>query len=93
MYIHMYNYACIPPTLNTHVPGMPTLEVLAMSVIVGVSEPERVWKFLLSPALNPANASMSPESSPVVHCKSAAYRNITNDSVPLVASIHWNVFV
>ena len=57
-------------------------------------------KFSPSPALIPARASVPPspssppERSPVVHCiLPSAYRNTTNDSTPLVASIHWKVLV
>jgi len=53
-----------------------------------------------SPALIPARASVPynpldpPDLLPVVHSiLPKAYRNITNDSTPLVASMHWNVLV
>ena len=81
-------------------PGMPTLLVRAISIILGVSDPGIVTKFSPSPALIPARASVPPspssppEKSPVVHCiLPSAYRNITNDLTPLVASTHWNVLV
>ena len=66
----------------------------------GVCDPGITTEFLRSPALIPARASVPPspfrplDLSPVVHCISQfAYRNITNDSTPLVASTHWNVLV
>ena len=65
-----------------------------------VSDPGMVMKFSPSPASIPARASVPPsplnpsELSPVVHCiLPSAYRNITNDSTPLVASTHWNVLI
>ena len=64
-------------------------------MILGVSDPGIVTKFSPSPALIPARASVPPSpstpswKSPVVHCMpSSAYRNITNDLTPLVASTH-----
>ena len=72
---------------------MPTLLVLVSLRIVEDCDPSMVNELILSPALYPANASLPPspllprELSPVVHCRSA-YRNITNDSSSLVASIH-----
>jgi len=69
-------------------------------IILGVCDPGMVKKFSPSPALIPARASIPPSPSsppellPVVHCiLPSAYRNITNDSTPLVASTHWNVLV
>ena len=68
--------------------------------MLGVNDPGIVMKFSPSPALIPARASVPPspssppEKSPVVHCiLPSAYRNTTNDSTPLVASIHWKVLV
>ena len=68
--------------------------------MLGVSDPGMVTEISPSPALIPARASIPPsplsppESSPVVHCiLPSSYRNITNDSTPLVASTHWNVLV
>ena len=88
------------PTLNIHTPGIPTLLVWAMLMTLGVLDPGIVIELTRSPALIPANASVPPspssppELSPVVHCiLPSAYKNITNDSTPLVASTHWNVFV
>ena len=72
---------------------MPTLLILAMLVMFEVRDPGIVYELVRSPALNPASASVPPspssprELSPVVHCRSA-YRNITNDSSSLVASMH-----
>ena len=79
--------------MNIHVPGMPTLLILAILVMLEVRDPGIVYELIWSPPLNPASASIAPspsspkELSPVVHCRSA-YRNITNDSSSLVASIH-----
>ena len=68
--------------------------------MLGVRDPGTVNDVTPSPAFIPARASVPPspldppELSPVVHCiLPSAYRNITNDSAPLVASIHWNVLV
>ena len=67
--------------------------------MVGDSDPVMVTKLIPSPALIPARASLPPNPlvpviSPVVHCiLPSAYRNITNDSTPLVARTHWNVLV
>ena len=91
---------CIPEsTLNIQIPGTPILLVLSILIIRDVRDPGMVTKSP-SPALIPARASNPPspfsprELSPVVHCiLSSAYRNITNDSTPLVASTHWNVLV
>ena len=95
-YIHTYIYG-IP--LNIHTPGIPTLLVCAILIILGVSDPVMLAKLTPSPALIPATASLPPNPlapviSPVVQCiLPSAYRNITNDSIPLVASTHWNVLV
>ena len=69
-------------------------------MILGVCDPGMVIELIRSPALIPARASVPPspldppDQSPVVHCiLPSAYRNITNDSTPLVASTHWNVLV
>ena len=79
---------------------MPTLLVCVMLIMLGVCDPGMVTKLKISPPLIPARASVPPnplfppELSPVVHCiLPSAYRNITNDSTPLVASTHWNVLV
>ena len=68
--------------------------------MLGVIDPGIVTLLTPSPALIPARASVPlsplipPEASPVVHCISpSAYRNITNDSVKVVASTHCNVLV
>ena len=69
-------------------------------MILDVRDPGIVIELTPSPALIPARASvppspsLPPDLSPVVHCiLPSAYRNITNDSIPLVASTHWNVLV
>ena len=69
-------------------------------MILEVIDPGTVTAVKPSPAFIPARASIPPsplyppELSPVVHCiLPPAYRNITNDSTPLVASTHWNVLV
>ena len=69
-------------------------------MILDVRDPGIVIELTPSPALIPARASVPlspstpPDKSPVVHCiLPSAYRNITNDSTPLVASTHWNVLV
>jgi len=86
-------------TLNIHTPGIPTLLVCAILTMLGVCDPVIVIELTPSPALIPARASLPPNPllpvvSPVVHCiLPKAYRNITNDSAPLVASTHWNVLV
>ena len=55
----------------------------------GVCDPGMLKWLTPSPALIATTAS-----SPVVHCiLPCAYRNITNDSSPLVARTHWNVLV
>ena len=73
------------------------LLVLSILMMPGVCDPGMVIKLTPSPALIPARASVPPSPSdlpPVVHCiLKSAYRNITNDSTPLVASTHWNVLV
>jgi len=92
---------CLPdPTLNIHTPGIPTLVVWVMLMILGVCDPGIVIELTPLPALIPVRASVPPsppsppDASPVVHCiLPSAYRNITNDSTPLVASTHWNVLV
>ena len=88
------------PTLNIHIPGIPILLVWGMLIILAVRDPGIVNESIPSPALIPARASVPPspldppDQSPVVHCiLPSAYRNITNDSTPLVASTHWNVLV
>ena len=74
------------------------LLVLSISIILGVLDPGTVVELTPSPALIPTNASVPrspltpPDLLPVVHCISS-YRNITNDSTPVVASTHWNVLV
>ena len=75
------------------------LLVWSIMMILGVCDPGIVTESTPFPALIPARASLLPPSpltppalSPVVHCI-ASYRNITNDSTPLVASTHWNVLV
>ena len=99
-YVHTNIHTHIPePTLNIHTPGIPTLLVCAILIILGVSDPVMLTKLTPSPALIPATASLPPNPlipviSPVVQCiLPSAYRNITNDSTPLVASTHWNVLV
>ena len=69
-------------------------------MILDDSDPGMVTELTLSPALMPARASVPPSPSspldllPVVHCiLPSAYRNITNDSTPLVARTHWKVLV
>ena len=60
--------------------------------MLGVSDSGIVILLTPSPALIPARASVL--SSPVNHCISpSAYRNITKDSVKVVASTHCNVLV
>ena len=82
--------------MNIHTPGIPTLLVCAILTMLGVCDPVIVIELTPSPALIPARASLPPNPllpvvSPVVHCiLPKAYRNITNDSTPLVASMHWN---
>ena len=62
------------PTLNIHIPGMPTLLFLVTFIIPEVSDPGIVTELTPSPALIPARASVPPspsvppEESPVVHC-------------------------
>jgi len=95
--LHAFIYSIPEPTLNIHTPGIPTLLVCAILIILCVSDPVMLTK--LSPALIPARASLPPNLlvpviSPVVHfILPSAYRNITNDSTPLVVSTHWNVLV
>jgi len=86
--------------LNIHTPGIPTLLLWVILMILDDSDPGMVIELTLSPALMPARASVPPnpssppDLSPVVHCiLPSAYRNITNDSTPLVASTHWKVLV
>ena len=74
---------------------MPTLLVLEILIMLGVSDPGMVVEFMPSPTLIPAKASVPPspptppESSPVVHCiPPSAYKNITKDFVALVARTH-----
>jgi len=69
-----------------------------MLIMPEVRDPGIVTKFSPSPASIPARAPVPPsplyppELSLVVHSIfPSAYRNITNDSTPLVASTHWNV--
>jgi len=87
-------------TSNIHTPGSPTLLVCATLIMLGDSDPVTPTKVMPSPVLIPAAASvppnpyLPPELSPVVHSiLPSAYRNITNDSTPLVASTHWNVLI
>ena len=96
-YIYTYIHTCtVPlPTLNIHTPGIPILLVCVILRMIGVSDPGIVIELTPSPALIPARASVPlsplypPDLSPVVHCiLPSAYRNITNDSTPLVASTH-----
>ena len=67
-------------------------------MILEVNDPGTVTAVKPSPAFIPTRASVPPspldppDLSPVVHCiLPSAYRNITNDSTPLVASTHWKV--
>ena len=87
-------------TLYIYTPGIPTLLVSAIFMMLDVLEPVIVSEVTPLPTLIPARASVPPspkspsDASPVVHCiLPSAYRNITNDSTPLVASTHWNVLV
>ena len=79
---------------------MPTLLVWEILMMLGVCDPGIVIWLTPSPKLIPARASVPPspliplEAAPVVHWISpSAYRNITKDSVAVVASIHWYVLV
>ena len=105
-YIYVYICICIyimsipSPTLNIHTPGIPTLLVWVILIMLGVSDPEIVTWLTPSPTLIPAKASVPPvplvplESSPVVHCiLPLGYINITKEFRMVVASIHWNVLV
>ena len=71
---------------------------VSMLIMLDVRDPGTVTKLNPSPALIPARASVPPnplkppDLLPVVH-RILPYRNITNDSTPLVASTHWNVLV
>jgi len=69
-------------------------------MIAGVPDPGIVIEVIPSPALIPACAAIPPVPltppalSPVVHwIKPPAYKNPTNDCIPLVTRIAWNVFV
>ena len=83
-----------------YTPGIATLLVSAIFKISEECEPEMVIEVLPLPALIPARAIVPPnpkspsDASPVVHSiLPCAYKNITNDSIPSVASTHWNVLV
>ena len=83
------------PTLNIHTPGLCTLLVCVILIMLGVCDPGMVTNLLPSPALIPARASVPPspssppEPSPVVHCiLPSAYRNITKDWNSLIARTH-----
>jgi len=68
--------------------------------MLGVSDPGMVIELTPSPSLIPARASVPPspstpsEASPVVHhILPSAYRNIANDSNPVLAKTHWKLLV
>ena len=65
MYLYFYTRA-LPsvPTSNIHIPGMPTLLVWVMAVILGVCDPGMVTELTPSPALIPARALLSHCISP-----------------------------
>lgn len=60
-------------TLNTHIPGISTLLVMAMLIMSRVFDPGTVADWIPSPAFTPATAGVPPrppappELSPVVH--------------------------
>jgi len=61
--IHILLYSTLPPsTLNIHTPGVPTLLVLAMLIMLGVSDPGIVIELMPSPILIPARTPF------LVHC-------------------------
>jgi len=79
---------------------MLILLVCVILIIAAVRDSETLKKLIPSIELNPTRAAipfnpLTPsEESPVVHCISpSAYKYIAKVSEPLVASIHWNVFV